>query len=255
MTSAVRSLFMLFGLAVIAVACGGPDRSSGETVVPAEEDGLTARPGPGGGNCRPGEHTLRLGDGRMALMRVTAGDRGGRKALLVVLHGAGSGSANGLYAFRGGWSEPGLVLVAPAAAGSTWSYLTGADTDLEYVDRALQRAFARCRVDPRLVGVGGFSDGATYALTLGLTNGDLFRAVVALSPGGLVAEEPVGRPRVFLAHGTRDDVLRISSTSDVVFRELRSAGYSVTYRRFVGGHEARPEISRAAVRWFLGRRP
>jgi phospholipase/carboxylesterase len=242
---------LVLGLGAIAAGCGGPDRSSGETVAPAEQDRLTARPGPGGGDCRPGEHTLQLGDGRSALMRVTPGGRGGRKALLVVLHGAGSGSADGLYAFRGGWNEPGLVLVAPAAAGSTWSFLLGADTDLESVDRALKRAFARCRVDSRLVGVGGFSDGATYALAVGLANGDLFRAVLALSPGGLVAEEPMGRPRVFLAHGTRDDVLAISSTSDVVFRELRSAGYPVTYRRFVGGHEARPEISRAAVGWFL----
>jgi phospholipase/carboxylesterase len=222
-------------------------------VVPQQSaaERLAARPGRGGGNCAPGEHTLRLGGGRTAAMRVTAG--GGRlgKALALVLHGAGGDSRDGLFAFRGGWSEPGLVLVAPASAGATWSFLVGLDEDRPFVDRALARAFARCRVDPRRIAIGGFSDGATYALSLGLLNGELFRAVMALSPGGVRAENAIGKPRVFVAHGTRDRVLPITRTSDVIVRRLRSFGYRVTYRRFRGGHEAPVEISRAATRWFL----
>jgi len=184
-------------------------------------------------------------------MRVAAGGRNDRKALLLTLHGAGGGADDGLYAFRGGWNAPGLVMVAPASRGSTWSALLGPDVDVEHVDRALARAFARCRVDRRLIGIAGFSDGATYALRLGVANGDLFRAIIALSPGGLLEGDVVGKPRVFLAHGTLDEVLPVRSTSDVVFRELRLAAYSVTYRRFIGGHEARPGISRESVRWFL----
>jgi predicted esterase len=186
-------------------------------------------------------------------MRVTPG--GGRrgKALVLVLHGAGGGSRDGLYAFRGGWDERGLVLVAPAAAGGTWSALLGSDVDLPHVNRSLARAFARCHVEPARIGIGGFSDGATYALTLGLTNGDLFRAVAALSPGGVRAARRVGRPRFFIAHGTLDDVLPISRTSDAIVRELRPQGYDVTYRTFRGGHKVPVEISRAAVRWLLRR--
>jgi phospholipase/carboxylesterase len=184
-------------------------------------------------------------------MRVTAGSRGGKKALVLALHGAGSGgSRGGLYAFRGGWDEPGVVMVAPAAEGSTWSFFRGRDTDLSFVNRALARAFALCRVDARRIAVGGFSDGASYALTLGLTNGDLFRAVMALSPGGALVATPVGKPRVFIAHGTFDRVLPMSQTSDGIVRELRSSGYRVTYRKFRGGHEVVPQISREAVRWF-----
>jgi predicted esterase len=48
-------------------------------------------------------------------------------------------------------------------------------------------------------------------------------------------------------------VLSISHTSDVIVRTLRASGYRVTYRKFRGGHEAPPAISRAAVRWFLRR--
>lgn len=231
---------------------GGHDTGSQRAEVKAAEEGrLSARPGRGGGNCAPGEHQVALGNGRAALVRVTAGGQAGKKALLLVLHGAGGGSRDGLYAFRGGWDAAGLVMVAPAAQGATWSVVRGADTDLPYVDRALARAFARCRIDPRRVAVGGFSDGATYALTLGLANGDLFRALVGLSPGGLLTEKAVGMPRVFIAHGTLDKVLSMSRTSDVIVRELRGAGYSVTYRRFRGGHKVLPSISRASVRWFL----
>jgi poly(3-hydroxybutyrate) depolymerase len=108
-------------------------------------------------------------------MRVTPQGRNGARALLVALHGAGSGGApGGLWAFRGAWTIPGLVIVAPAAAGSSWTLEA---VDVDFVDRALQRAFARCKVDPRRVGVGGFSSGAGMALWLGLSNGDLLRGV------------------------------------------------------------------------------
>lgn len=184
-------------------------------------------------------------------MRVTAGARSGKKALILALHGAGSGgSRGGLYVFRGGWDEPGVVMLAPAAEGTTWSFFGGRDTDLPFVNRALARAFARCRIDARRVAVGGFSDGASYALTLGLTNGDLFRAIMALSPGGARVAKTVGKPRVFVAHGTNDAVLPMSRTSDGIVGELRSSGYRVTYRKFRGGHQVLPEVSREAVRWF-----
>jgi phospholipase/carboxylesterase len=238
-------------------ACTSPSESPSSPGGPTEaaQPGpgrLTARPGRGGGSCAPGEHWVSVGNGRRALMRVTAGGGPRGKALILALHGAGSGgSRGGLYALRGGWNERGVVMVAPAAAGTTWSFLRGRDEDRPFVDRALKRAFARCRIDRRRVGIGGFSDGATYALTLGLVNGDLFRAVIALSPGGVLAENAVGKPRVFVAHGTRDNVLPISRTSDRVVEQLRSFGYRVTYRRFRGGHEVVPAISRESVRWFL----
>jgi phospholipase/carboxylesterase len=211
---------------------------------------IDVRPRTGGGRCAPGEHRLDLGGGRFGYLRVNRGARGPRP-LLLALHGAGSGARGGLYAFRGGWDTPGLVLVAPAARGTTWSALRGADADLETVERGLRYAFARCRIDPARVGVGGFSDGATYALALGLANGRLFRSVIALSAGGVLGDDFRGKPRVFVAHGTRDNVLPVSQTSDVIVRELREAGYRVTYVRFDAGHEVLDGVTRRAVRWFV----
>jgi phospholipase/carboxylesterase len=199
--------------------------------------------------CKPGLHTLQLGTERPARMRVTAGGSG-RKALVVVLHGAGGSADDGLRAFAT-WNAPGLVLVAPASKGTTWSALRGSDADIAAVNAALARAYARCPIDQRRIAVGGFSDGATYALSLGLASGDLFRSVIAFSPGGIVGSGQAGRPRFFVSHGTRDPVLPIGRTSKAIVRQLRDAGYPVVYRTFRGGHEVPPAIAKAAQRWLL----
>jgi phospholipase/carboxylesterase len=226
-------------------------RAPGEDVASADGFRIGVRPGNGGGSCKPGERRLDLGGGRFGYVRVNRGGGSAGRPLLLALHGAGSGARGGLYAFRGAWDVRGLVIAAPAAQGTTWSALRGNDSDLETVERSLRRAFASCRIDPARVAIGGFSDGATYALTLGLANGRLFRSVIALSGGGILGDDYVGKPRVFVAHGTRDNVLPISQTGDVIVRELREAGYRVTYVRFDGGHRALPPVSRRAVRWFL----
>jgi predicted esterase len=237
---------------VVAAVAGGlttacADEGAGLGARAEPDVRLAATPGRGGGRCKPGVHTL-VGGERKALMRVTPHGREPR-ALVLVLHGAGSGGARGgLYAFRGAWALLGLVLVAPAAAGTSWSL----SSDIGFVDQALSRAFARCRVDPRRVVVGGFSAGASFALWLGLANGDLFEAVVALSPGGSLPLARVGKPIVFLAHGARDSVIPIESGADVVAERLRREGYRVVYRRFAGGHRPVPGIIRELVRRALG---
>jgi phospholipase/carboxylesterase len=178
-------------------------------------------------------------------MRVTRSVRSGKRALLLALHGAGSGGApGGLWAFRGAWDLPGLVIVAPSAAGTTWSLDR---RDVGFVDRALQSAFRRCRVDRRRIAVGGFSAGAGLALWLGLSNGDLFRSVVALSGSALLPPQTIGRPRIVVAHGTRDHVIPVSQGGDEIARSLEAEGYDVVYRRFQGGHRVVPTIARASV--------
>jgi phospholipase/carboxylesterase len=231
--STVRPL--LATLAVVTLALAGGTATSARSASP----------------CAPGVHRLQLGNGRSALMRVGPGDEADKKALILVLHGAGGSARDGLSAFRGGWDARNVVLVAPAARGQTWSLLLGTGDDLPTVDRALTQAFARCTIDPARVGIGGFSDGATYALSLGVANGRLFHAIMALSPGGVHARKRVGKPRIFVAHGTNDHVLPFAQTRNELIPELRHEGYAVTFRTFAGGHSAPAAISHAAVRWFL----
>ena len=51
------------------------------------------------------------------------------------------------------------------------------------MDQAVHHVFERYSIDPGRIGLAGFSDGASYALSLGVANGDLFTHIMAFSPG------------------------------------------------------------------------
>ena len=118
------------------------------------------------------------------------------------------------------------------------------------IDALLQR-FSR-RVPLSRVVLAGFSDGASYALSLGMTNGDVVDSVVAFSPGFEAAAELRGRPRVYVSHGPRDRVLPIDACSRRIVPRLRQRGYDVTYEEFDGPHEVPPEVRDAAAAWLTG---
>nr|BFE78328.1 hypothetical protein GCM10020093_009290 [Planobispora longispora] len=126
----------------------------------------------------------------------------------------------------------------------------GYGPDVARLDAALEEVFARTAVAADHVAVAGFSDGASYALSLGVANGDLFRAVLAFSPGFMAPVVRHGRPRFFVSHGTGDRVLPIGSCSRRLVPLLRESGYPVTYQEFDGGHEVPPQVASAAVRWW-----
>ncbi|CAN5787791.1 MAG: phospholipase [Actinobacteria bacterium] len=254
--------FRAFALALIVIAgvltgCGSSDAEVGVNVASVSDmsPGQIRLPRSGAeGGCTPGDHPLRLGNGRIARLRVTPGPSKKPRGLILAFHGAGGSPREGLFVFREAWKEPGLVLLAPRSLGNTWSALHNRqDRDLETVNRALAETWKRCQIDRRRIAVGGFSDGATHALSIGLQNGGIFRSVMALSPGGLLDVERQGKPRVFIAHGTGDDVLPYSRSSKSIVPVLKGSGYSVTFRSFAGGHEVPTSISRAAVRWYLRR--
>ena len=150
---------------------------------------------------------------------------------------------------------PPHVSRSPASRGRTWDVILGDyGPDVAFLDRALAAAFARCAVDPARLAIGGFSDGASYALSLGLTNGDLFGHVLAYSPGFAAPAGQRGHPRLFVSHGTRDEVLPIDVCSRRIVPRLKGAGYDVTYREFDGPHTVPPEIAREGLDWFLAGR-
>ena len=121
--------------------------------------------------------------------------------------------------------------------GPTWDLIPNRGRygpDVAAIDRALGQAFSRCAVDPERVGVGCHSDGASFALSLVLANGDLFSHVLAFSPGFLAPTGQRGSPRIFVSHGTRDGWLPIDSCSHRIVPRLERAGYEVRYREFDG---------------------
>jgi phospholipase/carboxylesterase len=173
--------------------------------------------------------------------------------LVLLLHGAGEDAQDGLAQLRGLADEVGIILLALSSRGPTWDSILGHGrygADIVAIDGALEHTFSRCAVDPQRVGVGGYSDGASYALSLGLANGDLFSHVLAFSPGFLAPTGQRGSPRIFVSHGTHDAWLPIDSCSRRIVPQLEQAGYEVRYDEFEGGHVVPPAIARQAAIWF-----
>jgi phospholipase/carboxylesterase len=174
---------------------------------------------------------------------------------LVLFHGASSSGETQLRRFSSIPDELGMAVLSPDSRTGTWDGIRGEySRDISFIDRALQYTFGVVNVDPERIAVGGFSDGATYALAIGLLNGDLFKRVVAFSPGFLIpSPPPVGKPKFFISHGTSDRVLPIDKCSRVIVPELRSRGYDVTYREFDGIHEAPEPVAREGFSWLAAR--
>jgi predicted esterase len=172
--------------------------------------------------------------------------------LVVLLHGAGGDAQGGLGLLQAFADERGLILLAPASRGRTWDViLDGYGPDITLIDQALDHTFSRYTVDPARLAVGGFSDGASYALSVGITNGDLFTHVIAFSPGFMAPADRQGSPRCFISHGTNDEVLPIDRCSRRIVPQLQRAGYDVLYREFDGPHTVPPEIAQAAIEWYF----
>jgi phospholipase/carboxylesterase len=203
-------------------------------------------------NVRPGLHRLGLDGGRDALLYLPETGSDAPAPLVMMLHGAGGNGLNTLGLVRGLADETGMAVLAPDSRGRTWDIILGAyGPDVAFVNRALAAAFERCAVDAHRVAIGGFSDGASYALSLGVANGGLFTHVLAFSPGFMMPPAQHGAPSIYVSHGTEDRVLPIDICSRRVVPRLQAAGYAVLYREFEGPHTVPASVAREAVEWFV----
>jgi predicted esterase len=190
----------------------------------------------------PGTYPLRIGARRDGALYVPATLQRDRPLPLVVwLHGHGGSGEVSIERVKADADRAGALVVAPTARRTTWDLVGKPEhhfgSDVAFVDAALAFVFDRFAVDPRRLYLAGHSDGATYALALGLTNGDLFSRVMAFAPEYLTAGGRVGKPSVFIAHGVHDPVHHVETTSRRIGPEVRAAGYALTYEEFEGGHE------------------
>lgn len=219
----------------------------------ADRAALAARPGdaPPASPPTPGRHALEVEPTRDSALHVPPRLHAPAAPLLVVLHGAGGHAEGAVSLLRPVADAHGIVLLAPASRGATWDGIRdGYGPDVDVLDRSLEQAFRLVAVDPQRIGVAGFSDGASYALGVGLANGGLFPHVLAFSPGFVPPAGREGHPRIFVSHGTADEVLPIDRTSRRIVPALERDGYEVEYVEFEGGHTVPREIARRAIGWF-----
>lgn len=218
---------------------------------------LTARPVKSAGKAEFETGVQRLGldskkDGLIYVPQLYSDSQ--PAALAVMLHGAGALAEQGLSLLKEYADEKNILLVAPASRSYSWDIIASDafGPDVIFIDQALALVFENYTIDPAHVAIGGFSDGASYSLCLGLTNGNLFTHIMAFSPGFVYTLEKSGKPDVYISHGVHDAVLPIDSCARRVVPQLQRQGLEVNFTEFEGGHEVPSNISESAIDWFTG---
>jgi len=253
------------------------------TPTPAQAAPPTARPEPvgseadrssqSGGQRRlvSHSHLFALPDGAVGYVPVSAP---AHPPLLVLLHGAGHRQREMVEHFEAEADARGLVLLAPDSAGETWDAVETAkeppsidsplanrlshrfvsSRDEKRVDAAIASLVGIVPIDRARTVLAGFSDGATFALAMGLSSAEDFAAVIAWSPGIAIRDvSPARGRRVFVSHGRQDPILKFDVTCGEIVPLLQSEGADVTFLPFDGGHDAPPPVKDAFLDALFGR--
>lgn len=188
------------------------------------------------------QHPLGEGEGR-PILYVPEDLPEAEIPLVVMFHGATSNPARALQRLGEEPERRKCLVLATKSRGSTWDILQGGyGFDVAVLDYALTSVFRRFPIDPNRIAIAGFSDGASYALSLGVANGGLFTHAMGFSPGFVVPGPRRGRPSIFVSHGREDAILPIDRCGRTVVAMLREEGYPVRYLEFEGGHILPPEM-------------
>lgn len=195
-------------------------------------------------------------DGRDGVLYVPASYRENVPApLLIMLHGYG-GWADEMKSTFALAEEFGVVVIAPESREVTWGRdAPGFDADVRYIGAAYRQVTSEINIDPDRVGLGGRSDGAGYALTMGLAYGDIFNHLIVIAGGRMNPIRRKGKPKIFFAHGTDDQTMPIDLSARPFSARLKADGYDVTYREYAGGHATPATIVREAFVWLVGHDP
>ena len=209
---------------------------------------LTARPRTDVKTTGSGQIMLGLEQDRDAILQLPKAAAQSSLPLLVMLHGAGQSAEDMFWYLGSTYEEAGVAILAPNSRDTTWDAIhDGFGPDVEHLNRALERVFETTAVDPARLSLGGFSDGASYAISLGLINGDLFNRIIAFSPGSVIDGTPSGKPHFFISHGTHDHILPIDTCGRYIAARLEFLGYEVTFREFDGDHEIPAAVAREGL--------
>jgi phospholipase/carboxylesterase len=175
--------------------------------------------------------------------------------VVMMLHGFGGtgAAARGMFPLA---EEFGVIIIAPESRDITWGQsIPGFDADVHFLGPAYRHVASIVDLDLTHVALGGVSDGAGYALSMGLAYGNTFNHVIVLAGGLMIPFRKQGKPRLFFAHGTGDTQMPIDMTARKFVPQLKGEGYDVTYREYDGGHRVPPDEIREAFKWFATSKP
>jgi len=172
--------------------------------------------------------------------------------LMTLFHGGGGSAEKILPMMRDHAEERGFLLLAPQSLFPTWDIvIAGNGPDRERLDAALEAVASRYMIDPTRFAFAGHSDGGSYTLSLGPTNGHLVTHMIVSSAGFMSVHMQAGAPRIFISHGLKDEQIPIERSGRRHAAALKDAGYDVTYVEYDGPHAWRPAVAARAVDFFL----
>eukprot|EP00928_Gymnodinium_smaydae_P071362 TRINITY_DN54978_c0_g1_i1.p1 TRINITY_DN54978_c0_g1~~TRINITY_DN54978_c0_g1_i1.p1 ORF type:complete len:432 (+),score=40.65 TRINITY_DN54978_c0_g1_i1:113-1408(+) len=190
-------------------------------------------------------------------------------SLLIVLHGAGrtdKGIQHMVLQFSKVASRKRCLIVIPASLDKTWDTMQAMkrkDTshDTLFLSQVLNRVRRDYLVDDKRIGLLGFSDGGSYALTLAANNPQIFQAAMPWSAGYYhhdvqLTRGVATRPQILHGHGQADELFDFQKVAVPMRQSLRNAGHKVTkFTRKTAGHGTPSEFNDKAIDWWLALPP
>lgn len=217
---------------------------------------------------------LEKGPQRAALFTPDEIDPDKRYPLLTVLHGAGRQDEMLMKAYKGEAERRQALFLIPRSLHPTWDLIVtsasqaeppavpGQETstarpDGDFLEYALDLIYRRYPIDPERQALVGYSDGASYALSLGLANPDLFQALLCWAAGYFATDSETAaagtpRPQVLLEYGTHDELFPFEQVALPMRAQLEALGCDVHFRVDEGGrHWPSGQFQDEALDWFF----
>jgi phospholipase/carboxylesterase len=215
-------------------------------------------PEPRGEPAPTGHVFVERGESRAILLTPSELDPAKRYPLITVLHGAGRQDEMLVAACRDEPEKRDALFLVPRSTLATWDLIASPERpDLDFLEYAYDLIYRRYPIDVGRQALLGYSDGASYALSVGLSNPHLFRAVMGWA-AGFIALDPTfnlddaRKPHVLLEYGTHDEIFPFERVAVPMRENLRKAGYTVEFRVDQGGkHWPSSDFLPEALDWFF----
>lgn len=205
-----------------------------------------------------GQVNVERGGARALLLTPEVIEPGRLYPLVTVLHGAGRQDEMLARACREDPERRQALFLIPRSVHPTWDLIACDERpDLDFLAWAYDLIYRRYPIDPARQALVGYSDGASYALSVALSNPHIFRAVMAWAAGflaldtrRLAPEDP--KPEILLEYGTHDELFPFEQVALPMRENLEKLGYRVEFRTDQGGrHWPSGDFQPDALDWFF----
>ena len=210
-----------------------------------------------------GSVSLEQGASRATLLTPREIDPARRYPLFTVLHGAGRQDEMLAKGYRDKAEERQAFFLFPRSVLPTWDLIASAERpDLDFLEYTYDLIYRRYPIDPLQQVLIGYSDGASYGLSVGVCNSHFFSALMVWAAGFLVLDPstterfregiPELRPRIYLEYGTHDELFDFETVALPMRENLEKAGFDVTFSVDEGGrHWPSGSFQSEALDWYF----